>query len=105
MSAYPCRNYPTALALCLTASFGLCFNKAMLDKWNGFWAKHTPSGLVIWNFVVFVPVALLMIGAISGGGGEGSAANVFLLLAMAPTALVLIGIDIYVLIKRFGKRR
>jgi hypothetical protein len=77
----------------------------MLNKWNGFWAKHSPSGLVIWNFVVFVPVGLLIIGAIKNGGGEGSAANVFLLLALAPTALVLLGIDIYVLIQRFGKKR
>jgi hypothetical protein len=52
-----------------------------------------------------VPVGLLIIGAVKNGGGEGSAANVFLLLALAPTALVLLGIDIYVLIKRFGKKR
>lgn len=76
----------------------------MQEKSDESWTNRSPSGLLIWNFVVFVPVVLLANGAVSNGG-IGSTINIFLLMAMAPTALVLIGIDIYVLIKRFGKKR
>lgn len=82
----------------------MCLNIGMLDKWNEFWAKHSPSGLMIWNFIVFVPVILLIADGVKKGGGDGSFANVFLLMALAPTAIVLFLIDVYVLYKHFTKR-
>jgi len=35
---------------------------------------------------------------------KGSAGNAFVLLLLAPTAVVLLGIDIYLLIKHFSKK-
>lgn len=68
-------------------------------------SSQKSSSLLIWNIAIFVPAWLLIIGALNSDGGAGTFFRLMLLLTIAPTAIVLFGIDIYMLVKRFRNKQ